>query len=117
MIKASPLQYPFSLIVRLLYLDCWECWICGENGAQNGGLEIHHILGRTSDSAFNSSCLCKKCHEHICHSQDEERSLFLITLKYLYSISYVPVNKDLEFLKKNHKRLVNEEISEWLRLL
>lgn len=117
MIKATPLQYPFPMRVRLLYLDCWKCWVCGKNGAEDGGLEIHHILGRVSDSALNSSCLCKKCHERISHNAEEERALFLKTLKYLFDLSYALVQNDLDFVKTNFTRLVNDEVLKWLKLL
>jgi len=103
------LQNPFPLEVRLLYIDCWRCWLCGENGSRKGGLEIHHIMGRISDSAFNSSCLCKDCHSHMGHSQEEECKLFGITLEYLYDIEYKPTEKDYEFLRQNYKRLVTSD--------
>lgn len=106
------LAYPFPLEVRLLYIDCWQCWLCGGNGTQDGGLEIHHICGRVSDSAFNSSCLCKKCHATMGHSQEEEQKLFLITLKYLFNKEYQPVPNDWKFLYEN-KRLLSDEVLKW----
>lgn len=108
------LQNPFPLTVRLLYLDCWRCWLCGENGQRNGGLEIHHIMGRISASAFNSSCLCKKCHGHMGHSQEEEQKLFLITLKYLKGICYNPIQEDYDFLTQHYQRLMTEDLKQWL---
>ena len=111
------LSYPFPLEVRKMYIDCWTCWICSQNGQQSGGLELHHVLGRISDSIFNSSVLCHKCHSHMGHSQEEEQQLFLITLKYLYDLHYVPIEKDYDFLKMHYTRLVNDEIFKWLKLL
>jgi len=108
------LAFPFSFEVRLLYLNCWKCWLCGENGQRKGGLEIHHILGRISDSAFNSSCLCKECHSHMGHSQEEECKLFLITLKYLYDMKYQPCEKDYDFLNKNGRRLLTKEVIKFI---
>lgn len=107
------LQNPFDLRVRLLYLDCWKCWFCGQNGQQSGGLEIHHITGRDSKSAFNSSCLCKDCHNHIGHSQEEEQKLFLITIEYLYNLEYVPIQEDFEHIS-NHPYLITENVKQWL---
>lgn len=108
------LQNPFPFEVRKLYLDCWTCWICGANGQQRGGLEIHHITGRDSDSAFNSSCLCHYCHEKVLHTQEVESMLFLKTLKYLKGIEYVPIQKDLDFLREHYQRLVTPDLEKWL---
>lgn len=112
------LSFPFPIEVRKLYLDCWKCWLCGENGQRKGGLEIHHVLGRVSDSAFNSSVLCKDCHSHMGHSQEEECKLFLITLQYLYEIDYKPKTPDYDFLFQNGGRLFTEDtrrfIKRWL---
>lgn len=108
------LRNPFPLKVRLLYIDCWTCWQCEENGQRNGGLEIHHITGRDSDSAFNSSCLCKKCHEHIEHTQEREAELFLKTLKYLYNLQYVPIQEDFDFIKA-HPYVLTPESLQWIK--
>lgn len=107
------LANPFPLRVRLLYLDCWTCWMCEENGQRSGGLEIHHITGRDSDSAFNSSCLCKKCHTVIEHTQEREAELFLKTLKYLYNLEYEPNMDDFDFIR-SHPYLVTTEVAVWL---
>lgn len=57
--------------------------MCGGNGQDSGGLEIHHIWGRVSWSAFNSSCLCKECHGHVGHSREERTNLLRITVSFL----------------------------------
>src|ERR1041385_6945253 len=93
------LKNPFSLRIRLLYMDVWSCWLCGLNGQNRGGLSIHHIRGRISASIFNSSLLCGYCHEHMGHSEEEERMIFLITLKWIYNIKYMPLPEDYEFLR------------------
>lgn len=87
--------------------------MCGENGQQNGGLEIHHIVGRTSDSALNSSCLCKKCHATIGHSEEEEQMLFAKTLEYMYNIQYMIADEDIEFMKNNTRLLTSEKLKQW----
>lgn len=104
-------QFPF--VVRNLYLDCYECWMCGSNGNGRGGLEIHHVTGRDSAAAFNSSCLCHFCHENIEHTNDREAELFLRTLKHLYDIEYRPTDDDFNFLKDHHY-LINDDVQSWL---
>lgn len=111
------LNNPFPLEVRTLYLYCWECWICGENGTRHGGLELHHILGRVSDCAFNSSCLCKKCHNHIGHSQEEHRKIFFKTMQFLFAQHYQPTIADLEFFEKHNQELNSDELNDYLHNL
>lgn len=93
------LKNPFPLEVRNLYLDCWECWLCGCNGVNRGGLEIHHIWGRVSASALNSSCLCGYCHKRMGHSREEHQKLFRKTLQFLWSLHYSLLPVDNEFLE------------------
>ena len=110
------LATPFPLEVRLLYLGHWKCFICNSNGQGRGGLSIHHILGRISGSALNSSCLCGECHSHMGHSQEEERKIFLKTLEFLYNKQYVLNKEDIQFLRENGDRLIGEEAKKWLKL-
>lgn len=93
------LSHPFSNDVRSLYLDCWTCWICGGNGTNRGGLALHHIWGRVSASALNSSCLCGTCHSHIGHSLEERLGLFRKTLNYLWKLHYTLIKVDQDFLE------------------
>lgn len=109
------LANPFPLEVRLLYLDCWRCFLCGSNGNSRGGLSIHHIMGRVSGCAFNSSCLCGTCHETMGHSHEEEQQLFALTLQYLHAKHYSPNQHDIEFLVGNYHRLLSEQMIHWLR--
>lgn len=110
------LSNPFPLEVRLLYLGHWRCFLCGSNGWERGGLEIHHILGRISGSAFNSSCLCNYCHSHMGHSQEENRKIFLKTLEFLFNKEYIIKEEDIVFLRENEKELIGEEAKKWLKL-
>ncbi|MBX4188189.1 MAG: hypothetical protein KW793_03595 [Candidatus Doudnabacteria bacterium] len=48
------------------------------------------------------------------HSQEEERQLFALTLKFLYDIEYIPTKDDYEFLVAHHDRLVTPELTNWL---
>ena len=109
------LRNPFPPEVKLLYLGCWRCWLCGANGQTKGGLDIHHIMGRISNSAFNSSCLCRECHNNVLHTKEVESKLFLITLVYLQDVGYVPVQKDWDFFRENYQRLHSPELEEWLK--
>lgn len=108
------LKNPFSQRTRSLYIGVWYCWICGGNGTQNGGLELHHIMGRNSASAFNSALLCHGCHEKMCHNQEEERMLFLITLKFLLEMRYIPTEEDVKFITENEQRLIGDEAVHYL---
>lgn len=107
------LQYPFPSEVRNLYLYNYECWNCGRNGTTSGGLEVHHILGRVSDSAFNSSVLCHECHELVSHSRSEHQFLFSKTARYLHENGFKPSDDDLLFLQQHWEELVDEETKKW----
>lgn len=111
------LSNPFPQSVRLLYLGHWECFKCGSNGTNRGGLEIHHILGRVSGSAFNSSCLCHYCHTSILHNRETHRFLFGKLLRFLYNIRYKPIQDDFIFLRNNYNDLVSEKSEQWLKEL
>lgn len=108
------LQNPFPLEVRLLYIDWWECFLCGGNGQGYGGIEIHHILGRVSSSVLNSSCLCKRCHAQISHNREEHQKIFAILLKFLDNRKQnghlvVLKKDDLEFLEQNKHELIYDK--------
>lgn len=44
------------------------------------------------------------------HSQEEECTLFKITLQYLYEINYSPTERDYQFLRDNSRRLFTDDI-------
>ncbi len=94
------LNNPFPLEVRLLYLyNNYECWLCGKNGSNCGGMELHHIWGRISASALNSAPLCKGCHVHIGHTREEHQTLLRKTIRFLLSQGYKLLPVDHEFLE------------------
>lgn len=95
------LKNPFSTKTRELYRDLWACMICGMNGTSTGGLELNHITGRDSSSAYNASLLCRLCHSHVGHSREEHIFLFHKNRKYLQKIGYVATEQDKEFIKKH----------------
>jgi len=106
------LKYDFPPKVRLLYLYHTACFLCGSNGSDCGGLEIHHILGRVSDSAFNSSCLCRCCHAKMVHNQQEHREVFAHTFEFLRSSrlrgDFLPTEYDWWFLEKHLRELTDK---------
>lgn len=93
------LSNPFPLEVKVLYLYRTDCTKCGSNRI----LELHHILGRISSSAFNACLLCRKCHNSI--SYKEAPVLFQLNLRFLYTTEFQPTADDIEFLTKNRKQL------------
>lgn len=111
------LKNPFSTDTRFLFLGVWTCWVCGENGTQKGGLELHHIRGRSSASPLNAALVCKECHEHLNHNQKEEQRLFFRTMRFLKSIGYVLTSVDMYFMEDNKQRLFSTEFMEWVKEL
>lgn len=111
------LRNGFTQETRNLYMDHYACFLCGSNGNNRGGLEIHHILGRLSDSAFNSSCLCGYCHREISHNREEHKTIFEKTLKFLYQQRYKPKEEDLQFLLQNAEELISDKAKTWLAKL
>lgn len=49
------------------------------------------------------------------HSQAEEQKLFLKVLYYLYTIKYIPTEKDLDFMREHYERLNTPELLSWLK--
>lgn len=94
------LSNPFPDEVRNLYLYCYSCLLCGGNGSQVGGLELNHIFGRVSGSAYNASVLCHECHSHVGHTPEEHAQLFLLNAKFLTEIKYEPTSDDLIFIDR-----------------
>lgn len=111
------LNYNFPIEVRVLYLYHYSCFLCGSNGSDCGGLEIHHILGRVSDSAFNSSCLCKKCHSRIGHTREEHQLIFFYTIQFLRDQQFIPSDKDMQFLFDYGVELINDRTSSYIKNL
>lgn len=98
------LANPFPENVRLIYLYVYACFECGRS---DRGLELHHITGRDSLSAFNACPLCKVCHNAIIHTNYEERKYFRINKDFLLKQHYQPIEYDFEFIR-DHPYLVVE---------
>jgi hypothetical protein len=103
------LRNPFPLRVRLLYLYEYSCIECGSN--QN--LELNHIFGRESSSAFNASLLCRKCHSHVGHSQEEHKRLFWKNMAFLVRMRYEPIEEDWDLLRKYPYLLIGHDFEEF----
>lgn len=103
------LKHPFNDFVRAQFIDAQYCWICGRN--VNAGLELHHIFGRVSHSAYNAAPLCLKCHDEVTHSFEEHRDLFLKTYEHLKRINYYPSvllrREDLRFIDYVEAELIH----------
>lgn len=107
------LRNNFTDKTRALYLGKWECDLCSSNQM----LEINHIRGRESNSPLNASILCRQCHEHVGHSEEEEQELFFKNLVYLKNIGYELTESDSDFMEANFSRLIerNPRIKKWLQ--
>lgn len=92
------LSNPFPDEVRNLFLYAHACLLCGSNGNERGGLELNHIFGRVSGSAYNASLLCHECHSHIGHSKEEHAKLFILNTKFLVEIGYRVTEEDKIFI-------------------
>lgn len=107
------LANPFSTETRWLFHDVqYHCWICGENGQGKGGTELHHIVGRSSNSPLNGAVLCKECHGRMVHTQQEEMELLNKTIHYLHSRRYVWTEADMQFLRDNERLIKNNPITQ-----
>jgi len=108
------LKNPFTSDTRLLFIGVWSCWKCGRNGTDRGGLELHHIVGRSSSSPLNAALLCHECHVTILHTQEEEAALFFKTMRFLKAINYQLTSQDMYFIEDNKHRLLSPEFTEWI---
>lgn len=98
-----PLSNDFTEKTRSLWIFRYDCDICG----CNRNLELHHILGRISNSPLNASLLCNSCHYRN-HSQqpftEEEKMMILQkTIKWLLKNNYQFSEKDNIFILNNKK--------------
>ena len=105
------LRNTFSIPTRYLFFERrYECADCGGNGQGVGGIELHHIVGRSSNSPLNAVPLCKECHASVGHTDEEHIRFFGWNLKHLLGREdYQLVKRDEEFIEE-HKRLFNKII-------
>lgn len=87
-----------------------------ERLGSNRDLELHHILGRVSNSPLNAMVVCRKCHDifhNKCHPTDKEKSEQLIyTLKWLLKNNYDLKEEDIQFYHKYKKYYKNERTAD-----
>lgn len=93
------LKNPFSDKTRNLFLDIYACMDCGRS---DQFLELHHITGRDSNSPFNAIALCKVCHDHVGHGEEEERTYFETTYHYLKGKYTWHPSDDIFLLEHKH---------------
>ena len=92
------LKYPFTEETRNLLLYEYNCRDCGRS---DRGLELHHILGRCSNSPLNMYLICTHCHKVIGHSQAEESKYLQQTIKWLLLYGYGLKEDDITFYIHN----------------
>jgi 5-methylcytosine-specific restriction endonuclease McrA len=98
------LRNNFTIKTRWLFFDVrYMCFDCGGNGSGCGGTELHHIIGRGSNSPYNACVLCKKCHAKVGHTDEEQQGYIHTTISHLDLIEYEPTEKDTAFLKKYYE--------------
>ena len=93
------LNNPFTLKTRNMFLYEYSCWTCGRS---DRGLELHHIVGRTSKSPLNAYLICTHCHSHANHSHEEEKEYLKTTMIFMLKQHYIFTDEDKEFIQ-GHK--------------
>lgn len=96
--KNNGLKNPFPPEVREIYIYVYYCFQCNHSDRP---IELHHIFGRESDSAFNACVLCHDCHEAVKHTEEERHLLFNKNLQFLIDTHYKPTEKDCDFIKRH----------------
>lgn len=102
------LKHPFPQHKRELFRDIrYKCGGCGQNGTQTGGMELHHIRGRVSGSVFNGIPLCKRCHNLVGHTFEEESAYMQKIAPYIFIQiklgNYKIDSEDEQFLYEHKK--------------
>ena len=97
------LKNKFNDNTRALFIFETTCWNCGRPNP-----ELHHILGRVSDSPLNAYPLCQEyCHsKHIeMKSENNIRKFLKQTIKFLCdpNNNYDFTKKDIEFYREHIK--------------
>lgn len=85
------LQNPFPIWVKEVFSVGVYCFKCGRT---DQGIELHHIVGRTSCSPFNACRLCHVCHELARHTKEDEYQYSMLTHSYLCKVKFI--SRDIE---------------------
>ena len=90
----------FSEETRAEFIFETTCWRCNRPNT-----DLHHILGRESNSSLNAYPLCRMCHDkHIEMKSEPNKKKFLNeTIRFLAKSGYSWRAKDAEFYLKNKK--------------
>lgn len=94
------LKNPFPREVINIYTFEYACSECGRCDRP---LELHHILGRVSNSALNSILLCSKCHKELPCQRGYKEKWLEYTIRFLLSKNYQLTEKDIKFFEENRK--------------
>lgn len=105
------LRNAFNDDVRMFWFNHYWCAKCNRSDLP---IEIHHIIGRGSDSILNSVPICKTCHIQIGHTDNEERTFFAYVFKRCYNTGWRLNENDFQFIRENYGRLFTKELSQWL---
>jgi len=98
------LKHSFSPDVKDFYLlhDLTQCVSCGR-----WGCELHHILGRRHEenaSIYNSSLLCRECHNRKnIHQPTIQKDLLNKTADILMRYNYTLKEIDIKFITENYE--------------
>lgn len=106
------LKNGFSVEDRFLFVDCYQCWICGQNSTD----ALHHIMGRgnSKDTSEDSILNAAPVHNYQCHinihgklmTKEYQSKLLKKTFNYLKHIGYQLTEKDKAFRHKYEKMYV-----------
>ena len=91
------LKNPFKRDIKNNFLYVYSCFDCGRS---DRGLELHHIIGRKSDSKLNAIPLCLKCHSKCGHSKAEESKYLQIMIRYYLEGKVILNGKDIDFYEE-----------------
>lgn len=100
------LQNPFPQEILIETKSHYYCWQCGSNQI----LQLHHIVGRSSNSRLNGCVLCDECHRVVTHSQEEEQRFCNLAILFWYSKGYKWTDQDVKFLEANPHLIKNNPI-------
>lgn len=84
----------FTEETRAEFIFETTCWKCDRPNP-----ELHHILGRCSNSILNAYPLCRTCHSHHIEmiSEDNKKKFLNETIRFLVKNNYKFKQKDIDF--------------------
>lgn len=104
-------QKNFSEETRLLFMYCYECFVCGKNCWD----ALHHSQGGAFEEADSPLNACPihnlKCHIGQVFNKEMTSNFLCKTLDYLYSEGYKFNEKDLAYIDKFYDYYKDDENS------